>query len=145
MTDKIITLAAIRHYQRALSITVETEERIEEEDMDRRIDAAIKNNTRIDHAAFLTDEQREALVAEALAKDPEYLAVRAELARVLALGPDDLNPLEWESKDDPRMHAWLRAVDLSRRLSTAMVDSLTVGWPEPTLRPVEAAGREPEN
>jgi hypothetical protein len=119
--------------------------------MDRRIDAAIKNNTRIDHAAFLTDEQREALVAEALAKDPEYLAVRAELARVLALGPDDLNPLdltfdnEWESKDDPRMHAWLRAVDLSRRLSTAMVDSLTVGWPEPTLRPVEAAGREPEN
>lgn len=79
------------------------------------------------------------MVAEALAKDPEYIAVRAELGRLLQLGSDDLNPLdltfdnEWESKDDPRMHAWLRAIALNRRLYEAMVDSLTGRWSGPTL------------
>ncbi len=116
-----ITIAAIRQYHRAFDMRNDTEERIEDEELDRGIDAALKRpkkNGRIDYdySGGLSYEQRDALVAAALAKDPEYLAVKAELGRLLQLGPDDLNPLdltfgeqEWPSRDDPDCRRWCRA------------------------------------
>jgi hypothetical protein len=49
---------------------------------------SIKNKKPRDFAV-LSDEQRDVLVAEALAKDPSTSPLGAELGRPLQLGPDD--------------------------------------------------------
>jgi hypothetical protein len=50
-----ITLAAIRHYFRALNLKGEAEERVDEDEMDRQVDEAIKNKKPLDFAV-LSDE-----------------------------------------------------------------------------------------
>jgi hypothetical protein len=66
-------------------------------------------------------------VKAAVAVDPEFQYLKAELARQLRLGPDDWNPLdeflpddlEFESADDPRLAKLKQAVELSRWMSDA--------------------------
>jgi len=64
-----------------------------------------------------------------LAAHREYQWTKAELGRVLGLGPDDIHPLdpilesdvEWEA-GDPGIKAWERALRLQLELSRAHMD-----------------------
>ena len=86
-------------------------------------------------------------------QDPECVRVKNVLGKELKLGPRDANPLDplddlFKSRperecrdDDPRMRAWLRALDLRRRMYDAHLDWITTGrWP-PAL--VEADKAKP--
>jgi hypothetical protein len=130
-----ISIAALRLFYRASVIKGETKERVEEEDMNQRIDHAIKN--KIAPLNYVPEDEEERLadlVAAALAQDSEYLNVKAELRRLLQLGPRDTNPLdlkydqEWTTPDDPRVQDWLRAAQLNVRLTEAMIDWITGRW-----------------
>jgi hypothetical protein len=63
-----------------------------------------------------------------LARHREYQWRKAELGRLLELGPDDINPLdldfdlEWRNADDSRIKVWQRAHELRYRLDRAHLD-----------------------
>src|SRR5262249_48424265 len=70
-------------------------------------------------------EESDRFKASTLAHDPEYLAIKSEMGRLLQLGPQDINPLddwpeEWDS--DTRMHALQRGYELRSRLFDAYFD-----------------------
>jgi len=71
-----------------------------------------------------------------LARHREYQWRKAELGRLLQLGPEDINPLdlnvdqEWENADDPGIKAWRQAAELRWRLDRAHLD-LILWWRAP--------------
>lgn len=82
------------------------------------------------------DADRDRLVGDRLASDPEYQSFKVEMARLLEVGPDDIFPLDYMQHDhnDPR---WLKASRLSNALREAAFERFRPG-PEggPRLRAV---------
>jgi hypothetical protein len=84
------------------------------------------------------DAEEAAAKARLLAKHREYRWTKAELGRLLGLGPEDINPLEFDGQkepvsdgpDDPRIKAWRRALCLSVDLNEAYLD-LILWWRRP--------------
>jgi hypothetical protein len=78
-----ITLAAIRHYFRALNLKVEAKERIDEDEMDRQV------HQEQEAARFRRPQRRAARCfgRRGAGKGPEYIAVRGGAARRMAACP----------------------------------------------------------
>jgi hypothetical protein len=85
-----------------------------------------------------------------LARHREYQWRRAELGRLLQLGPEDINPLdldldqEWENADDPRIEVWQRAHKLRYRLDQAHLDRMLWWCAPPPVQIVKHSSQEGE-
>jgi hypothetical protein len=108
----------------------------------RRTPSAVRSHARastkfkltgeFDFAAVEADEaERAKAKAAMLAGHPEYQWTKAELSRLLALGPDDVNPLDvGEDCTDGR------ALELRFRLDRAYLNLICWWWSPPMLRVV---------
>jgi hypothetical protein len=122
--------AAVRLFDHAMRRQVEIEDEITDslsnEELLARSERLLRGSRRLlnnnpDAKIEIEDEDEDdAKIEAALAKDPEYLYFRAELARVLKLGPADINPLDSFECDDEPVN--LRAYELKSRLFEAHLD-----------------------
>jgi hypothetical protein len=134
--------AAVRLYARCYEISCEVDDAIADsepvEELLARCDRTLRASTKFkltgefDFAAIEADEaERAKAKAAVLATHPEYQWTRAELARLLALGPDDVHPLDvGEDCTDGR------ALELRFRLDRAHLDFICWWRSPPMLRVV---------
>jgi hypothetical protein len=143
--------AAVRIYARCREIECEAEEAIDDaEPLEVLLERCerIRERTEVyertgnyDDLASASEEHeyetaKAKTKAEMLARHREYQWRKAELGRLLQLGPEDIGPLdlnfdqEWESAADPRIEVWRRACELRYRLDQAHLD-LILWWRSP--------------
>jgi hypothetical protein len=157
VTDVPLAPATVRLYARCTQIEDEIDEALDgAEPVDlliERCDRSLKRAEEFRRTGDYDDTPDECELAKAklktgmLARHREYQWRKAELGRLLGLGPDDINPLdldfdqEWESADDPRIEVWRRALELRRRLDRAHLD-LILWWRAPPPLQVVSTARE---
>jgi hypothetical protein len=156
-----ISPAAIRLYDRLSEIEMEVEDviadRVTNEELVARSERILARSKHLldgkdpnpdDDQDFDFEIEERKTKAAMLAAHREYQWTKAELGRVLGLGPDDIHPLdidfdkEWKT-DDPGIEAWERALHLQMELTRAHMDWFC-WWRRPaTLRVVSNAEPEP--
>ena len=152
----VISPAAVRLYHRLSEIEMDVEDTIADhvttEEFLARSERILAQSKRVlENKDFDLDDDQDfdfeiedrKTKAAMLAEHREYQWTKAELGRVLGLGPNDIHPLdpildsdkEWKA-DDPGIEAWERALHLQVKLSRAHLDWFCWWLRPPTLRVV---------
>ena len=133
--DAPLSPAVVRLYARALEIENEIEEVIADGDY-MTVEELLASSERSRQGTLDIDAEEAKAKAAMLAEHWEYQWTKAEIGRLLGLGPEDINPLERSElggPDDPRTR---RALWLSFRLNEAYLDQLLWWRQPPRLRVV---------
>jgi hypothetical protein len=145
-----LTPAIIRTFGRCLTIELEIDEAIGDaepvEVLLERCDRLRERTEEFKRTGIYDsddehDRAKAATRVEMLARHREYQWRKAELGRLLALRPDDINPLDLdveECADDPRIEIWRRAAELRFRLDRAHLNLIL--WAPPLQIVGQAVG-----